>query len=118
MHVVLDANALIMPFEYGVNIDLELKRLIGDVDIYVPSCVVGEVERLAKKRWEAKAALQLLKKYKICETEFMGDEGVIDCGRKLGAYVVTNDRKLQKRLKKAGIKVIYLSNYHLVMNDD
>ena len=118
MRIVLDANALMMPFEYGINIDSEIEKLIGKADIFVPSSVIGELKRLANKRWEAKAALKLLKKYRICNTERMGDEGVIECGKKLEAIVVTNDKALQKRLKERGIRVIYLSNYHLKMEND
>ena len=118
MRVVLDANALMMPFEYGINLDSELERLVGEADIYVPSCVIGEIEKLSKRRWEAKAALKLLKKYKICETNCMGDEGVVDCGERMRAIVVTNDEGLQQKLRKKGIRIIYLSNYHLVIEND
>ena len=118
MIVVLDANALMMPFEYRINLDSELRKLVGDVEIYVPSCIIGEIKKLAAKRWEAKAALKLLKKYKICKTDSMGDEGVVECGEKLKAIVVTNDKKLQKKLKEKGIKIIYLSNYHLMIEND
>ena len=37
MRVVLDANALMMPFEYKINLDLELLRLLGEYEAYVPS---------------------------------------------------------------------------------
>jgi len=118
MRVVLDSNALLMPFEYNINLDFEIKRLVGDAEIYVPSCVVGEVERLSKRRWEAKAALELLKKYRICETDRVGDNGVIDCSERLNAIVVTNDRELRQKLLRKGIRVIYLSNHHLAMGND
>ena len=118
MNVILDANALMMPFQYRINLDMEISRLVGIANIYVPSSVVGEIERISKKRWEAKAALQLLKKYDVCVTDYLGDRGVIDCAKKLGGYVVTNDRKLIKELRKLGIKVIELRGNHLVMPDD
>ncbi len=118
MSVVLDANALLLPFQFKINLDLELQRLVGTVEIYVPSCTVGEVRRLAKKRWEAQAAEQLMEKYKIIEVESLGDDGVIEAGKKLNAYVVTNDRKLIERLVKEGIRVITLKNGHLVIEYD
>ncbi len=115
MNVVLDTNALMMPFEYRINIDLELERLLGSPEVYVPSCVGGELERLAKKHRAAKAALQLMKKYKLVSVEKLGDDGVIEAGKSLNAYVVTADRGLMYRLIKENIGVITLSNNHLVI---
>ncbi len=115
MNVVLDTNALMMPFEYRINIDLELERLLGSPVVYVPSCVGGELERLAQKHWAAKAALQLMKKYKVVSVEKLGDDGVIEAGKCLNAYVVTADRGLIYRLIKENIGVISLSNNHLVI---
>jgi len=118
MNVVLDANALMMPFEYRLNLDLEIRNALGDADIFVPSCILGELERLSKKRWEAKAALQLAGKYKIINVENLGDKGVLEAAKKLNAYVVTNDRAFARILKKEGIKVLYMKQNHLVIEND
>jgi len=40
MNVVLDANALMMPFQYRINIDMELQRLLGNPAVYVPTSVI------------------------------------------------------------------------------
>jgi len=118
MNVVLDSNALIMPFQYNINLDIEIEKILGKGDIYVPSCVIGELKRLSTKRWEAKAALQLAEKYKIVEVEKLGDKGVIEAAKKLKAIVVTNDRELAEKLKREGIKIISLKQNHLVMEYD
>ena len=118
MNVVLDANALMMPFEYRLNLDLEIRNTLGDANIFVPSCIVGELERLSKKRWEAKAALQLARKYEIINVENLGDKGVLEAAKKLKAYVVTNDRALARILKKEGIKVLSMKQNHLVIEND
>ena len=118
MNIVLDANALMMPFEYRLNLDLEIKRIVGEAHIFVPSCILGELERLSKKRWEAKAALQLAKKYEIIDVEKLGDNGVLEAAKKLNAYVVTNDRALARILKKEGIKVLSMKQNHLVIEND
>jgi rRNA-processing protein FCF1 len=118
MNVVLDANALMMPFEYKINLDVEITRVLGNADVYVPRCIVGELKRLSKSRWEAKAALQLAQKYKIVDVDQLGDKGVLEAAKKLCAYVVTNDRELAKILKNEGIKVLSLKQNHLVMEND
>ena len=73
------------------------------------------MKRIAKRRWEGKAALQLASKYRTVEVSSKGDDGVIEAGKKLNAYVLTNDRNLIKRLVDCGIKVITLRSNHLVI---
>jgi len=115
MRVVLDTNALLLPFEYGLNLDIELERILGTPEVYVPSCVAGELARLSKTRREAKAALQLMENYHIVEVEALGDNGIIEAGENLGAYVLTNDRELIGRLRKRRLGVITLKSNHLVI---
>lgn len=115
--VVLDTNALLMPFECSFNIDLELKRLIGDCEVHVPSPVIGELKRSRNKY--AKAALELARKYKIDSTDQQGDDAVIELASKLNAFVVTNDKNLISKLSARGIKVIVLrSKNHLDFYND
>jgi rRNA-processing protein FCF1 len=115
--VVLDTNALLMPFEFSLNIDHELKRILGQCEAYVPGPVIGELRRSKNKH--AKAALALARKYKVFETPLQGDEGVIDAGTKLDAFVVTNDVLLRAKLRRRGLKVIFLrSSNHLELDGD
>jgi len=104
--VVLDTNALLMPFEFTLNLDLELQRLVGNCEVYVPGPVIGELKRSRSKF--ARAALSLARKYRLAETGTQGDEGVIETARKLDAYVVTNDRALRARLIRLRIRTISL----------
>lgn len=115
--VVLDTNALMMPFQFKLNIDKEIARLLGDVDILVPTSVVEELSRLTSR--EAKAALALSAKYQVVETSMSGDDGVIDVARRRRAAVVTNDRGLIGRLTEMGMPVVRLrSGRYLVMTGD
>jgi len=104
--VIVDTNGLMMPFQFGINLDYELQRLLGKYEIIVPSCVIEELKRI--NRWEAKAALQLAEKFKKIDTEKKGDEGIIEIAEKTRGYVLTNDRELRKKLRERGIKTIYL----------
>lgn len=110
--VVLDTNALLMPFEHSLNIDLELQRLIGECEIHVPAPVIGELRRSKNKH--AKAALDLARKYRIDLTDRQGDDAVVELASRLNAFVVTNDKYLISKLSARGIKVIVLrSRNHL-----
>ncbi len=114
--IVLDANALMMPFQFPVNLDAELRRLVGDSEIFVPSSVANELRRLSKGSRVAKAALELSEKYEQVEVRMKGDEAVIEAAASLGAAVVTNDARLLVKLKERGIPRIRLrSRNHLVM---
>ncbi len=101
--VVLDTNALMMPFQFNINLDFELQRLFGDPDVYVPSCVKDELRGLNRKD-----ALMLAEKYEEYEVDKERDEGVLEAAAKLDAVMVTNDGSLRKRALEKGIPVAFL----------
>ena len=106
-----------LPFEFRVNLDTELARLLGACDVFVPSSVVGELERLAQKNRAAKAALRLAAKYEIHNTTRRGDLAVVSTAKELRATVVTSDAGLLKVLRREGIPRITLrSRSHLVVD--
>jgi hypothetical protein len=114
--VVLDTNALLMPFEININIDLELQRLIGDCEILVPGPVIGELKRSGSRH--SKAALKLARKYDIVETQIQGDDGIIKVASDLNAYVLTNDKELRSRLREKGIRTIHLRSSKYLVTDE
>lgn len=101
--VVLDTNALIMPFQFKINLDDELQRIIGNPEIYVPSSVIHELERMGRKD-----ALKLASRYDKVDVDRKGDEGVLEAAERLDAIVVTNDGELKDRARKKGIPVAFL----------
>ena len=112
--VVLDTNALLMPFEVGLNLDIEVRNLLGDVRFVVPGPLVGELKHLDNK-W-AKAAITLARSRKIVQAESHGDDSVLEVAEREHAYILTNDKELRRRARKAGIPLIYLrSGTHLVL---
>jgi len=112
--VVLDTNALLMPFEIRINLDLALRDLLGDVRCIVPGPLVGELKHLDHKF--AKAALELARRYEIVQTTLSGDDAVIEAAVSSGGYILTNDKDLRARARKQGIPLIYLrSGTHLVL---
>lgn len=114
--VVLDANSLMMPFQFRLNLDREISRLLGDLPVLVPSSVIDELSGLDDAG--AKAALALASKYEVAPTEMRGDDGVIDVALERSAAVVTNDRELISKLKRLRMPVLRLrSGRYLVMMD-
>jgi len=105
-----------MPFQFKINIDRELKRLCGEVPVFVPSSVLGELANALDKN--SKAALALARKYQIVETELSGDEAVMDIALQRSSAVVTNDKELIKRLRASRIPVIRLRGERYLVADE
>jgi rRNA-processing protein FCF1 len=114
--VILDTNAVLMPFQFGINLNKELERLLGECEILVPMSVLEELKDLKPKRL-ARAAQELALKFKVFETTEKGDKAIISVAKELKCPVVTNDKKLIKTLEKLGLPVIFLrSRSHLVLS--
>ncbi len=112
--VVLDTNALLMPFEVGLNLDAEVRNLLGEVRFVVPGPLVGELKHLENRY--AKAALTLARSREIVPSESHGDDAVIEVAVREQAYILTNDKELRRRARKQQIPLIYLrSGTHLVL---
>jgi rRNA-processing protein FCF1 len=122
--VILDSSAIMMCFEFSINLENELNKILGKNIITIPEPIINELQILSEKGKErkkkiAKPALNLAKKYKIIklDTDKKGDDAIIYFAQKYSGIVVTNDRELRKRLKDISIKVIYLrSKQHLVLD--
>ena len=113
--VVLDTNALLMPFEIKMNLDLAIRELLGEARIVVPGPLVGELKHLDHKF--AGAALSLARKYEIIPTVTTGDNSVMELAKKTGGYVLTNDKELRRRLRREKIPIIFLrSGTHLAID--
>lgn len=108
--VLLDTNALMMPFQFSINIDEELGRLLGLFEIRIPSKVFHELKALAKSNPTAKSAMALLRarRWPVDEVEGSGDEAVVNHAVKARAIVVTNDAELRRALRLNGVPTIYL----------
>lgn len=114
--VVLDANALMMPFQFKINLDLELARLLGEHRVVIPEPIIGELEGMKERDRFARMAFRLSDKYEKVGCEKAGDEAVLELAEKLGGMVVTNDKELKARAVKKGLSVISLrQRNHLVM---
>ena len=115
--VILDANALLMPFQFKINLDVELQRLVGECDVLVPSSVIGELKKLKRTNKDAGAALALAEKYTSSPVEGSGDDSLLELANEMKGTVVTNDKDLIQRLKESRIPVIHMrSRNHLVLD--
>lgn len=114
--VVLDTNALLMPFEVGINLDSEVRGILGDVRFVVPGPLVGELKHLQASNRFAKAALALARSREIVQCEGHGDDAVIEVALREKGYILTNDKELRRRARTQHIPLLYLrSGTHLIL---
>ena len=113
--VIFDTSALLTPFEFSINIDIELEKLLGSFDAFVPLCVIEELKILAekssgKRKRNATAALKLAEKYQTINCKYgETDEALVEIAKKFSrAVVVTNDIQLMKKLRSENIPVVHL----------
>ena len=112
--VILDSNAIMMLFEFSINLEDELTRLLGKYHILVPKPVFKELKVLSEKgkgtkKINAKSSLKLIERYEIAEIdERIVDDSVLSLAEKTNGIVLTNDKELKKRLKEKSHKVIFL----------
>lgn len=113
--VILDTNALMMLFEFSIDLETELNRLIGSYCIFVPTIVLDELRLLSEKgkgkqKIIAKSALALSNNYKCMQTHLSGsvDDSLISLAKENDGIVLTNDKELRKKLKEKDLKVIFL----------
>jgi rRNA-processing protein FCF1 len=111
--VILDSSAVLMLFEFSIDLENELTHLLGKYKIILPRPIANELIYLSehgkgKKRQNAKASLELIKRYEIVDEHGSGDDSVLNLAKKLNGIVVTNDRELRKRIKNVFLKTIYL----------
>jgi len=108
--VVVDTNALLLPFLDGTDLRSELENALGAVDLVVPSSVRTELSALqageGRTARAARAAQRLVADATQAATELPGDDGVLDVARRLGATVLTNDKRLQAECRRSGLRVV------------
>jgi len=112
--VILDSSAIMMLFEFSIDLEDELTRLIGRYTIVIPKPILDELILLSKKgkdkkRIKAKASLRLIQNYEVIDVdEKTGDDAVFTLAEQIKGIVVTNDKELKIRLKKIPVPVIFL----------
>lgn len=105
--VILDTNAIMAPFQFGFNLDLELKRIIPWAEPIVPSTVLKELEKLSKAGdWRARAALKLSENYEKVPVKGKGDPSIVGLAVRMSWPVMTQDRRLRAILNSKGIAVV------------
>ena len=115
MRVLLDANALMLPAQFRIDIFDELQGLLGSFEPLILESVMQELEGLSRAGGKtgaaARCALVLAKQCTIVSDDqphVQVDEQVVRYAVKNKCIVMTNDRRVRDALFAKGIGVISL----------
>lgn len=113
--ILLDANALMIPFQFRVDLFDELRNLIGAYEPLILTEVIQELRGLSLGRGKGGSAARsaLILASRCIETGSGYSDGTVDekilrFAGEHGCMVCTNDRDLRDRLLSRGIPVITL----------
>jgi len=114
--VLLDANALMMPAQFQIDLFDELRMLLGSFEPVVLSGVLRELLGLSRAKGRdgaaARLGLTIGEKCTIAESNEMEsvsiDAQVIEYATRNSCLVVTNDRRVREALFARGIGVVSL----------
>ena len=112
MKIIIDTNGFMIPFQFGVDIFDELKRL-GFNEFFVPEVVVNEIERLTKRgkgsdRTAAKVARLMMDRCERIVGTGPADDVILRLAQDMGTAVLTNDAELKRRLAEVGVQIVSL----------
>jgi len=112
LKVIIDTNALMIPFQFNVDIFEELERL-GYHTHLVPTSVIRELDTLVKSlkggnRVAARVARTMAKRCEVVHADGHADDVIFELATEMSASVLTNDIELRKRLEQENITVVGL----------
>jgi len=106
--VLLDTNALFLPWSTVDRLREEVSRQVGDARLALPSTVLIELDRLeARGLRSTVVARRLAAGLPILEAGPLGDGDILVLARRRHAWVLTSDRAFRTRLVDAGLRVLY-----------
>lgn len=126
MEILIDTNILIYAGKDNIDLFKLIKDNFPNAEVIIPEEVIFEVKKMkenAKKLKEKKAAsliLQIINKNyikKIRLGEGDVDDLLLEEALKRKAAIITSDKTLKQKLKKANVKTIYLKQKKILEVD-
>lgn len=118
--IALDTNVLVSIAKTKIDVVEEAKKEFGGkTEFVVPEQVIKEIDSLAKKGKTMKKSCEIAKKIieahgvKKAKTNAKNADSALLELAKTGTIVMTSDRELKRRVKKALGEIIELSNGHI-----
>ncbi len=128
LHVLLDANFLALPAEFGIDIFTETTALLEQrVHFIVLESVVNEINSRVSSSLKSRSrifnvAKDLLKQCEIVSVapslaQLPVDEQLLEYAAVTGAVLATNDQQLRRRARERGVPVLILRSKKYLLLD-
>src|SRR3989344_4679769 len=111
--IVLDTNILLAIERFKIDIFLEAKKMMGNVEFWIPQQVVEELEMLEKRGLKLKKAVRIAKQLidknnvkAISVDADNADKALLELSK--NAIVATNDKELKDSVKQINGQVLFL----------
>lgn len=112
--LILDANFLLLPFQFNINLFDEFDRILGEYQAYTLDRTLGEATSIEKGKYSSLVKKLIDKKpIEIISKKNESNESVDDLLFELGTrgYIIcTNDKGLKKKLNNRDLPVISMRN--------
>jgi len=111
MKVIFDTNALLMPFEFGVNPYNGVRDIVPGAELITLEECVQELKGLKPLKWESILSLGLQNGLVIVDSGIKGlsvDDTIVEYAKKHECLVLTQDRLLKKKLLNNSLRVVIM----------
>ena len=123
MKIILDTNFLLIPASLGVDVFSQIKELEPKAELFIVDKTIDELKKIKKEQKGknkkcAEIAIIMAHKFKLKilkTTTFKNVDEIIEEKAKKGYAVATQDLELKRKLKKSGIKLVYLRQKRYVI---
>ncbi len=120
--VILDTNFLMLPGRLGIDVFREIDRaLCLKHKLFVLSTTKDELKNIVEnakgsEKKAAKIGLELLERCEVLPADRKPDIAIFDFINE-NTVVATTDKEFRKKLKKKGVKTLYLAQSAFIKTD-
>ena len=111
--VVIDTNMFLVPYQLGIDVLEEIRRLLPGIRVYTIPPVLREIKRLSEsgntnERLAARIGLKIAEQVEVLSIEGDSADRVLLELAKKGFIVATNDRELRRKIREAGGLTVFV----------
>jgi len=110
---VFDTNALLIPFEFGLNPYDGVRDLIPGVRLVTLEECVSELKGLRPSKWESILSLGVQNRLEVVNSEVNEvsvDDRIVSFASREKCLVLTQDALLRKKLLAKGLRIVLMRN--------
>ncbi len=108
-HIVLDANFLVVPFQFNVDVFAELDRLFGAYKVHTLDVCLDEAKRVENGRYtQLVEKLVSTQNVEVLGTDANYADPVLQRYAENGYVIATTDKELRDRVLRSGGRVVLL----------